>query len=381
MGVGVRGLVRCSKFEVHERWSQATNPEPDHDTQPTSNPTPRTPNPTTNPEPRTPNLREQSQTANPIWCPPSLSGTGDGRIRPGAADSESGAAAADDPMGERRPSRQVQPEYPRPQMVRPEWKNLNGLWDYAITARERRRRRTHFAGRSSCRSRSSRSSAARALGHPGSAPVVSPHVRGARPARRRPRPAPLRRGRLGGRRLRQRQGGRRARGGYDPFTFDITDALKRRAASRSWSFASGIRPTRGSSRAASRCSTRGIWYTAVTGIWQTVWLEPVPRHTSSACVSIRTSMRAHCASPWTRSATAARRRHRARRRPRRHARRRRRDGPRRASRSRCRVAEREALVARPTRFSTTCASPGRPATRWRATSACARSRCGATIAA
>ena len=24
------------------------------------------------------------------------------------------------------------PEYPRPQMVRPEWKNLNGLWDYAI---------------------------------------------------------------------------------------------------------------------------------------------------------------------------------------------------------------------------------------------------------
>src|SRR5512136_2101124 len=25
------------------------------------------------------------------------------------------------------------PEYPRPQMVRTEWKNLNGLWDYAIT--------------------------------------------------------------------------------------------------------------------------------------------------------------------------------------------------------------------------------------------------------
>src|SRR5688500_6297252 len=24
------------------------------------------------------------------------------------------------------------PEYPRPQMVRPEWTNLNGLWDYAI---------------------------------------------------------------------------------------------------------------------------------------------------------------------------------------------------------------------------------------------------------
>ncbi|MDE5890263.1 MAG: beta-galactosidase, partial [Bacteroidales bacterium] len=25
------------------------------------------------------------------------------------------------------------PEYPRPQMVRAEWQNLNGLWNYALT--------------------------------------------------------------------------------------------------------------------------------------------------------------------------------------------------------------------------------------------------------
>ncbi|MBQ9889081.1 MAG: hypothetical protein IJM41_07560 [Bacteroidales bacterium] len=26
-------------------------------------------------------------------------------------------------------------EYPRPQMVRPEWKSLNGLWEYSITGK------------------------------------------------------------------------------------------------------------------------------------------------------------------------------------------------------------------------------------------------------
>ena len=30
----------------------------------------------------------------------------------------------------------VWPEYPRPQLVRPQWVNLNGLWDYAITRKD-----------------------------------------------------------------------------------------------------------------------------------------------------------------------------------------------------------------------------------------------------
>ena len=30
----------------------------------------------------------------------------------------------------------VLPEYPRPQLVRAEWRNLNGLWDYAIRPRD-----------------------------------------------------------------------------------------------------------------------------------------------------------------------------------------------------------------------------------------------------
>ena len=39
------------------------------------------------------------------------------------------------------------PEYPRPQMVRPAWTNLNGYWDYAITPGDAAERPTQYAGR------------------------------------------------------------------------------------------------------------------------------------------------------------------------------------------------------------------------------------------
>ncbi len=67
------------------------------------------------------------------------------------------------------------------------------------------------------------------------------------------------------------------RGGYDAFTFDITDALKEGGEQELivgvWDPTdAGTQP-----RGKQVNKPRGIFYTPTTGIWQTVWLEPVPR--------------------------------------------------------------------------------------------------------
>ena len=69
------------------------------------------------------------------------------------------------------------------------------------------------------------------------------------------------------------------RGGYDPFTFDITDALKTGASNDEQDLIVAVRdPTDGGDQPRGKqvSRPRSIYYTAVTGIWQTVWLEPVP---------------------------------------------------------------------------------------------------------
>ncbi|GHE47259.1 glycoside hydrolase family 2 protein [Sphingobacterium griseoflavum] len=65
-------------------------------------------------------------------------------------------------------------------------------------------------------------------------------------------------------------------GGFDPFSFDITTVLKKggkqQLSVRVWDPTSdGPQP-----RGKQINNPHGIWYTPVTGIWQTVWLEGVP---------------------------------------------------------------------------------------------------------
>jgi hypothetical protein len=66
------------------------------------------------------------------------------------------------------------------------------------------------------------------------------------------------------------------RGGYDAFTFDVTDALKPAADQELivgvWDPTdAGTQP-----RGKQVLKPGGIYYTPTTGIWQTVWVEPVP---------------------------------------------------------------------------------------------------------
>lgn len=168
----------------------------------------------------------------------------------------------------------VWPEYPRPQMVRPNWTNLNGLWQYAIRPQDAGQPDdwdgtilVPFAVESALSG------------------VMKPLKPEQQLWYRRTFEAPEAEGgrvllhfgavdwkctvSVNGQQVGQHTGG------YDPFSLDVTEALR---AGENEVVVCVWDPTDTSwqPRGKQVLKPGGIMYTAVSGIWQTVWLEAVP---------------------------------------------------------------------------------------------------------
>lgn len=165
-------------------------------------------------------------------------------------------------------------EYPRPQLVRSGWQNLNGIWQYAITERALAGFPAQWEGdivvpfcvestlsgvagtllpdqRLWYRRKFNAGNDDRTLLHFGAVDFEAViWINGAYADSHR--------------------------GGFDPFTIDITEFLQR--GDNEIIVAVSDPTNRGDQpRGKQNLNPEGIWYTPVSGIWQTVWLEQVPR--------------------------------------------------------------------------------------------------------
>ena len=169
----------------------------------------------------------------------------------------------------------VLPEYPRPIMERAEWKNLNGLWEYAIIEKGSHTPTSFdgqilvpFAVESSLSGVGKRVGESKELVYRRTFDV---------PSAWKGKKVLLHFGAVDWKADVWVNGIKVGShtGGFTPFSFDITGALQSKGDNtllvKVWDPTDkGFQP-----RGKQVSDPNGIWYTPVTGIWQTVWLEPV----------------------------------------------------------------------------------------------------------
>lgn len=167
------------------------------------------------------------------------------------------------------------PEYPRPQLVRDAWQNLNGQWDFAILPKGSSPE-TGFAGKITVpfAVESLLSGVQKTVGPENELWYERTFDLG---LDRKGKRVMLNFGAVDWEAevwVNDKQAGKH-KGGYDAFSFDITELLVKgktqKIRVRVWDPSdSGPQP-----RGKQVKEPKGIWYTPVTGIWQTVWVETV----------------------------------------------------------------------------------------------------------
>ena len=176
--------------------------------------------------------------------------------------------------GEQLDPKNVLPEYPRPIMERSDWKNLNGLWKYAITQKGNPAPAAYqgdilvpFAVESSLSGVGKMINEKEELWYQRTFDV---------PSAWRGKQILLHFGAVDWKAevwVNDVKVGEHT-GGFTPFYFDITSVLNKGnndLVVKVWDPSDRGEQPRGKQIA----NPHGIWYTPVTGIWQTVWLEPV----------------------------------------------------------------------------------------------------------
>jgi len=169
------------------------------------------------------------------------------------------------------------PDYPRPQLVRTDWMNLNGLWDYAIAPNS-----TNNVPAFACKILVPfplESALSGVMTHLDEQSKLWYHRTISVPDSWHGKRVRLHFGAVDWRCEVWVNGHNvgRHEGGYDRFTFDITDALGWNGAEDIVIAVTDLTDDGDEPRGKQSRKPEGIFYTPTSGIWQTAWLEPVPQ--------------------------------------------------------------------------------------------------------